>query len=169
MADYYQILGVSQDASPKGIKKAFRCKAKELHPDVNSGRSSAEFLRLNEAYQVLSDDDKRRMYDLRLRNGIVSQRVYYRPAASAQRQAAYYYAARRPKEKEEPPSTFERVLDHILFLSLFLVGLFAIGYGIFRLWQEPIEGVNPVNGIVLGVVLTALLLAGWVKWTKITG
>ncbi len=167
MADYYQILGVSQDASDASIKKAFRCKAKALHPDVNPGHATADFLRINEAYQVLSDEEKRRVYDQRLRSGNFSQRVYYRPGPVPNAYRAYYEARRR-QEEEEPVSKFERILDQFLFLSLFLVGLFAIGYGVLRLWQEPIEGVNPINGIVLGVLLTSLLVAGWVKWNKIS-
>lgn len=168
LTDYYQILGVKQDASCESIKKAFRCKAKALHPDVNHGTPSADFLKINEAYQVLSDEDKRRRYDLRLKHGILSQRVYYRPGPVHHPYRAYY-AARRKKEAEEPPSILERIFDQFLFLTLFLAGLFAIGFGIFRLWQEPIEGVNPVNGIILGVLLTSLLVAGWVRWNKISG
>jgi len=168
LADYYQILGVKQDASCESIKKAFRCKAKALHPDINHGTSSAEFLKINEAYQVLSDEDKRRRYDLRLKHGILSQRVYYRPGPVHNPYKAYY-AAKRKQEQEEPPSFLERILDQFLFLSLFFAGLFAIGFGVFRLWQEPIEGVNPINGIILGVVLTGLLVAGWVKWNKVSG
>lgn len=167
MADYYQILGVSHDASDASIRKAFRCKAKVLHPDVNPLVSPTDFLKINEAYQVLSDEEKRRVYDFRLKHGTFSQRVYYRPGPVHNPYRAYYEARRR-QEEEEPVSKFERILDQFLFLSLFLVGLFAIGYGVFRLWQEPIEGVNPLNGIVLGVVLTSLLVAGWVKWNKVS-
>jgi len=167
LADYYQILGVSQDASAVSIRKAFRCKAKALHPDVNHGASPTDFLKINEAYQVLSDEEKRRIYDQRLRSGNISQRVYYRPGPVHNPYRAYYEARRR-QEEEEPVSKFERILDQFLFLSLFLVGLFAIGFGVFRLWQEPIEGVNPLNGILLGVILTSLLAAGWVKWNKIS-
>ncbi len=167
MADYYQILGVSRNASAESIRKAFRCKAKVLHPDINHGGSSSDFLKINEAYQVLSDEGKRRIYDQRLQNGNFSQRVYYRPGPVRNPYQAYYEARRR-QEEEEPVSKFEQILDQFLFLSLFLVGLFAIGFGVFRLWQEPIEGVNPVNGIVLGVVLTSLLVVGWVKWNKIS-
>jgi curved DNA-binding protein CbpA len=166
--NYYQILGVPNNASCQSIKKAFRCKAKELHPDVNQTTSNQHFLKINEAYQVLSNCEKRRIYDLRLKRGVLNQRVYYRPG-NVQNRPYEYYTARRQKQEEEPPGVFERILDHFLFLSLFLAGLFAIGFGVFRLWQEPIEGVNPFNGIILGVVLTSLLVAGWVKWNKVSG
>lgn len=59
--DYYGILGVSKTASPEEIKKAFRKKAHELHPD--KGGDAAAFKKVNEAYQALSDPQKRQQYD----------------------------------------------------------------------------------------------------------
>lgn len=60
--DYYDILGVSKGASQDEIKRAFRKKAHEYHPDKNGG-SPEKFKEANEAYQVLSDDSKRKAYD----------------------------------------------------------------------------------------------------------
>ena len=63
--DYYQTLGVDKDASQDDIKKAYRKLAREYHPDVNPDDSNAEekFKDINEAYQVLSDEEKRNKYD----------------------------------------------------------------------------------------------------------
>jgi curved DNA-binding protein len=63
--DYYKILGVEQSASQKDIQKAFRKLARQYHPDVNPGDSSAEdkFKEINEANEVLSDPEKRKQYD----------------------------------------------------------------------------------------------------------
>ena len=63
--DYYKILGVAHEASSDEIKKAFRKLARKHHPDVNPGDKKAEekFKEINEAYEVLSDSDKRRKYD----------------------------------------------------------------------------------------------------------
>ena len=63
--DYYQILGVSRDAEEKEIKRTYRRLARELHPDVNQDDPRAEerFKEINEAYQVLSDPEKRHKYD----------------------------------------------------------------------------------------------------------
>ncbi|MGV3619580.1 MAG: DnaJ C-terminal domain-containing protein [Archangium sp.] len=63
--DYYQRLEVKREASAEEIKKAYRKKAREYHPDHNPGNKAAEekFKLLNEAFEVLSDAKKRRMYD----------------------------------------------------------------------------------------------------------
>lgn len=63
--DYYEVLGVERGASDKEIKKAFRVLARELHPDVNEHDPEAEnkFKEVAEAYEVLSDPDRRQIYD----------------------------------------------------------------------------------------------------------
>ncbi|MGB7589162.1 MAG: DnaJ domain-containing protein [Solirubrobacterales bacterium] len=64
-ADYYEVLGVHRDASPAEVKSAFRRLARELHPDVNSHDPEAEekFKAAAEAYEVLSDPERRSRYD----------------------------------------------------------------------------------------------------------
>ncbi len=63
--DYYKILGISKEASPDEIKKAFRQLARKYHPDVNHGNKEAEekFKEINEAFQVLGNPQKKAQYD----------------------------------------------------------------------------------------------------------
>ncbi len=63
--DYYEVLGLSKGASDADIKKAYRSMAKKYHPDMNPGNAEAEakFKEVNEAYDVLSDADKKAKYD----------------------------------------------------------------------------------------------------------
>ena len=62
--DYYEILGVSKDASAQAIKSAYRKLARKYHPDVNKAPDAqAKFKDINEAYEVLGDENKRKRYD----------------------------------------------------------------------------------------------------------
>jgi len=63
--DYYATLGVPPEVSPDEIKKAFRRLARETHPDANPGdpKAEARFREVAEAYEVLSDQDRRHRYD----------------------------------------------------------------------------------------------------------
>jgi molecular chaperone DnaJ len=63
--DYYEVLGVAKTATPDDIKKAYRKLAVQFHPDKNPGNKEAEekFKEISEAYEILSDTDKRQRYD----------------------------------------------------------------------------------------------------------
>jgi len=63
--DYYSLLKIRRDATADEVKRAYRRLARELHPDVNPDPETQErFKEITQAYEVLSDTDKRRMYDM---------------------------------------------------------------------------------------------------------
>jgi len=62
--DYYEVLGVARDASQEEIKKAYRKRARKLHPDYAGADSEEAFKELSVAYETLSDPEKRQMYDI---------------------------------------------------------------------------------------------------------
>lgn len=161
--DYYQILGISRDAHLFEVRKAFREKAKVLHPDKNPDAAAhEEFKKVNEAYQVLCDHNQRKIYDLRLQNGFPAQKVYYRPGKVKYRAKGERYAHYSSAEEANPKmEKLEKYFDFFLFITLLAAGCFALGYGIYRLWVNPQEEVNPWPGIVMGVFFTGLMLALW--------
>lgn len=73
--DYYEVLGVSRTADASEIKKAYRAKAIQFHPDKNQGDEAAEhkFKQVSEAFDVLSNDEKRRLYDQYGHEGLSSR------------------------------------------------------------------------------------------------
>ena len=70
--DYYEVMGVPKNATEEEIKKAYRKLAKQYHPDLHPGDKEAEakFKELNEAYEVLSDKEKKARYDQFGRAGV---------------------------------------------------------------------------------------------------
>jgi curved DNA-binding protein CbpA len=73
--DYYRTLGLALEASEQDIKKAYRKLAMQHHPDRNGGNPESEerLKEINEAYQILGDEEKRRLYDLQYRQNSESQ------------------------------------------------------------------------------------------------
>jgi hypothetical protein len=67
LPNYYDVIGISKDATPKEIKKKFRELAKKTHPDKTRENSEEEMAELNKAYEVLSDKERREKYDKYLR------------------------------------------------------------------------------------------------------
>ncbi len=169
MEDYYKILGIPESAGQNEVRRAFREKAKCLHPDVNPGRKThSEFQKVNEAYQVLHDRAKRQKYDLRIRHGIPYQKVYYRPGQKKYRAKGDKYAHYETSDQASSKfDRFEKVFDFILFITLLFIGCFSLIYGLYRLWFKPEAEINPYPGVFMGLFFTALILFLWKKKNKL--
>jgi molecular chaperone DnaJ len=80
--NYYVVLGIAEDADSGAIRSAFRALARRYHPDAGAGSSTDEFRRALEAYETLSDPDRRRVYDRDLRGSRVRPTIIAEPIGS---------------------------------------------------------------------------------------
>ncbi|MDR4988398.1 MAG: DnaJ domain-containing protein [Bacteroidales bacterium] len=167
--NYYEILGVPGNATDEAIRRAFRRHAKHCHPDIICDQqATGEFQKINEAYQVLKNAEKRRLYDLRLANGTQSRNVFYRPGrTSSYRRASFHAQYYHEFDDDQEPTLLEKLFDQFLFFSMLLIGLGAIFYGLYRAWGEPIEGMNPYLGILFGLSFTAIFIFGWDRFNRL--
>jgi curved DNA-binding protein CbpA len=90
MHNYYEVLGVPQDAAPQEIRQAFRRLARRFHPDAGPEGSGERFQQVSEAYRTLSDPERRRSYDRALRETAAAGRTQY-PAAIPARFCPWAY------------------------------------------------------------------------------
>ncbi|HTY90786.1 MAG TPA: DnaJ domain-containing protein [Methanocella sp.] len=143
--DYYEILGLNSNATSDDIKKAYRELAKKYHPDINRSSTSEELFKLiSEAYEVLSDDAKRKEYDLyrKFEMGGEHEEGQAKEARAATNGGMSTPATEvaRPKTRaSRNVPTMDRA--QILFLSLIVPGYYNIlagekklGYMIFAIY-----------------------------------
>ena len=80
--NFYVVLGIAEDADSDTIRSAFRALARRYHPDAGAGSSTVEFRRALEAYETLSDPERRRLYDRDLRSSRARPTIIAEPIGS---------------------------------------------------------------------------------------
>jgi len=107
MTNYYELLEISRNASTQEIKKAFRERAKQLHPDITGDSGAEEMRKLLAAYEVLSDRDRRFKYD----------RAYNRFAGKYPGEQGFDYRSFLRERKNDPESQAKLVFFELLHLE----------------------------------------------------
>ncbi|MDQ3101136.1 MAG: J domain-containing protein [Bacteroidota bacterium] len=134
--DHYKLLGIARDSTLVQIKRAYREKVKNCHPDVNaSPRASAAFRAVHEAYRVLSDPHDRLIYDHRLQHYRLTSEI-----KQEQYQARKYGHSWHSKKPVEPVPDHQPApsrVDRFAFTGLHLTGL--------------LFGLALVSGILIGI------------------
>jgi len=174
LPDFYKILDVPINATEDEIKIAFRLKAKRLHPDINPSKNAlAKFQLLSLAYQTLTDEEKRKKYDLKKIFGIElapegagrrpkHRDPKYRPGAA---KAASAGESETYARKEKP----QRIiwLENTLFISLLIIGFSALGFAMSDLLSGDGDATEKgVTGLIFSMSFLILLIYGWIFYIK---
>ncbi|XP_060819104.1 chaperone protein DnaJ-like isoform X1 [Bombus pascuorum] len=119
--NYYEVLHISSNATQKEIRDAYIKLSKQVHPDCGNKGNHDEFVKINEAYSILSNKQSKHSYDIDLKQNNIRENYYYQNAGSNNRhQYAYdmYYSTYRRK-----PSEAEKRKAIILWIFLVFTGL----------------------------------------------
>lgn len=149
--DYYQILGISYDASEEEIKQVYRKLAKQYHPDVNQGDTVKEeqFKLISRAYDTLSDQEKRSSYDFWLLLRLSEENDDESSTHTWQHTEPIW--PRYKSNKKEPVTYTKRtyltatVLVSLVFLSIFLIPVFLVKYSSIFHYEEAVESYQQGN------------------------
>ena len=169
MLDYYQILGVSKDATSEEIKRAYRRYAKIYHPDISSKKDAKIIFQLiNEAYHTLINARSRRIYDFRAQKRAYAYKRFGTSKRNWQYETSYsdarHYSDSSEKSIDETheKSFFDsKILDRLLFYSMLLIGSTAFTFGILDLIYKPRKGLDNYSGILFGLSFLIILIYGW--------
>ncbi len=149
--DYYKILEIKRTASLDEIKQAYRAKAKLVHPDVNDSLKAHElFLIVNEAYDVLSDDEKRSMHDIKLNYADKSK------TDLITKKQSYNWAGHQPKTDH-----FYHKRSPIIYNLFFICGMFLGFLILFIALMGTINRIWPFPFIAIAIPGGILIVHGW--------
>ena len=170
MRDYYKILGVGRTATADQLKRAYREKAKQYHPDVNTSRgANSRFQLVGEAYETLVHHDRRRRYDLKLkyRDELMARSRYGRNMKYRRKPGTYYRYHHFKTQSNAEKDKMIIYLEVVLFLSMITIGIFAFIFSIYDLnsdsWKDEQTG---INGMLFSCLFLFLLIFGWWLYKK---
>ncbi|MBU1683727.1 DnaJ domain-containing protein [Patescibacteria group bacterium] len=154
MNNLYKILGIDKEASPEEVKKAYFVMAKKYHPDSADESEIQKFYEVSEAYQILSDKEERRAYDLTLEGGKIEKILVEEPPS---------HPTIHKDEESEPGAdeVFRKKEAHRFRRKIFLQGVFrVIGFSLLLMGAGYIlsfilEGIwylGLISGFILGFV-----------------
>jgi len=128
--NYYKTLGLRNSASGEEIKRTYRKLAFKYHPDKNPGNKESEekFKEINEAYETLSDVEKKQQYDASLKSNVFASETYYGEQNAGSGQNRYYGSWSARYDEETEPYKYEISRTQIFFLAAGLVS-FLILFG----------------------------------------
>lgn len=172
LQNYYKILGVSETANNDEIKKAYRNKAKLMHPDITGDNNKrTEFQLLNEAYHILINEDRRRGYDFLYKYSSINEKIknedYYKRYGTSGRNSQNYYS-----QKEKQPTEIninkaknnhykKTIFDTYAFYFFLSLGFAGILFGLIDLFTKSWEEQKGLSGILFGLTFTSFLIIGW--------
>lgn len=165
MVNYYNILGISENASVDEIKRAYRDKAKLYHPDKNSApHASGHFILLNQAYNILLDEFKRQQHDLKLKHHNSDRRFEKRSTYSYSGTKSYstfhydwesfkkVYTQKKKKENTKPSPVYYTFFGIGIFFGIFICSV-SLG-GVFA-------GTLPITALFVTILGTIVIKDGW--------
>ena len=161
--DFYQLLGVSRDASSEEIKKAYRKKALHLHPDRNNTVDAGQqFKLLVEAYETLIDEGKRRRYDVWLEHGISFTliRVWQQAKDHHRRyRTAGFRRNKKPSPQERKPRRTENLgwLANFMLVTMIILSVYTIYVSVTDYTVNGFK-TSQVQGLTFSGAFMALLL-----------
>jgi curved DNA-binding protein CbpA len=164
---YYEILGIARSSTEEEIKKAYRALAKQCHPDLNPGNELARqrFRQINEAFDILSDRQKRLEYDDANRAPHTTSPSYYAaPQNNAGRAGAYYRSGKTPHRPSDPKHKIaidKGVKQRALLRVVVVVGLMVVALKVLLMMfsqqssdETALAGFLKSKGVVTKAILT---------------
>lgn len=174
MTTLYTILGISNSASYDDIKRAYRKLVLIYHPDINTtDEAKNTIVLLNKAYEILSDDKKRMVYDYSLQGHIpalkpttddlLKQEEYFKKYGTIKK-----YKIQNPKFKPKLRKTIRyKKLEKTVYYLFIAIGLLSLGNSINDIINSTDATLNhALNGLVFSVVFNVGIIGSWIFFYK---